>query len=227
LAAGAAVIVLLFGPPGCGKGTQSRYIVERLGIPAISTGEMLRAACASGSDAGRAVAPVLAGGGLAGDDLVNRIVAERLSEPDCRRGFLLDGYPRTLPQGAFLNGFCQERGLPAPKVLHLDVPSSVLVERLRARRQCPACLRIYNLKTQPPSGDGVCDDDGQPLLSRKDDREETVIERFRTYERLTGPLIEFYRSGDYHRFDGAREPGHIWKDIRACLEGPAAFAQRA
>jgi adenylate kinase len=221
------VIVLLFGPPGCGKGTQSRYIVEHLHIPAISTGEMLRAACQSGSPMGRAVVAILAKGGLVGDDIVNQIVVERLSQPDCANGFLLDGYPRTLAQGIFLTEFFQQRGLPEPRVVHLDVPSCVLVERLCSRRQCPKCCRIYNVKTQPPKVEGLCDDDGEALITRKDDREETVLERFRTYDQLTGPLIEFYQGGDYHRIDGTRMPDQIWVDIRELLQPLLASAHIA
>ena len=221
------MIVLLFGPPGCGKGTQSRYIVEHLQIPAISTGEMLRAACQSGSPIGRAVVAILAKGALVGDDIVNQIVIERLSQSDCANGFLLDGYPRTLAQGVFLHEFFQQRGLPEPKIIHLDVPSSVLVDRLCARRQCPKCLHIYNVKTQPPKVDGVCDCDGETLMTRKDDCEETVMERFRTYERLTGPLIGFYRNGDYHRVDGTRAPDRIWPEIREMLHPALASVEHA
>jgi adenylate kinase len=212
------VIVLLFGPPGCGKGTQSRYIVEHLQIPAISTGEMLRAACQSGSPIGRAVVAILAKGALVGDDIVNQIVIERLGQPDCAGGFLLDGYPRTLAQGVFLHDFFRQRGLPEPKIVHLDVPSSVLVDRLCSRRQCPKCLRIYNVKTQPPRVQGVCNGDGEALITRKDDCEETVQERFRTYEQLTGPLIDFYRNGDYHRVDGTGGPDQIWLEVREMLQ---------
>jgi adenylate kinase len=221
------VIILLFGPPGCGKGTQSRYIVEKLGVPAISTGEMLRAACRSGSATGRAVVAILAKGALVGDDVVNQIVAERLSQPDCAGGFLLDGYPRTLAQGIFLDRFFRQNGMPQPKVVHLDVPSAVLVERLCSRRQCPRCLRIYNVRTQPPRVQGLCDDDGETLIRRKDDAEETVLERFRTYEELTGPLIGFYRGGDYHRIDGTRAPGEIRAEIVEMLEPELADAAKA
>ena len=221
------MIVLLFGPPGCGKGTQSRYIVEHLRIPAISTGEMLRAACQSGSPLGRAVVAILAKGGLVGDDIVNQIVAERLGEPDCANGFLLDGYPRTLAQGKFLQQLFRERGLPEPKIVHLDVLPSVLVDRLCSRRQCPKCLRLYNVKTQPPRVDGVCDSDGEALITRKDDCEETVRERFRTYEQLTGPLIEFYKSGDYVRIDGTSVPDQIWREIRGALEPAMASMEKA
>lgn len=219
-------MIILFGPPGCGKGTQSRYIVEKVGVPAISTGEMLRAACKSGTPIGRKVAGILAQGGLVSDETVNEMVVDRLSQPDCAGGFLLDGYPRTLAQGVFLKAFFDERGLPEPKVIHLDVPSDVLVSRLCSRRQCPKCLRIYNILTQPPKVEGRCDLDGEALMRRKDDSEETVLERFRTYEQLTGPLIDFYRNGDYHRIDGTRSPDEIWQDI-AVLLVPAYAEARA
>jgi adenylate kinase len=188
---------------------------------------MLRAACQSGSPVGRAVVAILAKGGLVSDDVVNQIVVERLSRQDCAHGFLLDGYPRTLAQGIFLHEFFQQAVLPEPKIIHLDVPSSVLVNRLCSRRQCPKCLRIYNVKTQPPNVEGICDCDGETLITRKDDCKETVLERFRTYERLTGPLIDFYRRGDYHRVDGTGAPDQIWRAIRELLQPVFATVENA
>src|ERR1035437_3592112 len=135
------VILLLFGPPGCGKGTQAEYLAERLHIPAISTGEMFRAECKAGTELGKAACSILSSGGLVSDELVNGIVANRIARADCRDGFLLDGYPRTVPQAIHLSGVLRERGLPEPVVIHLDVADEALVTRLTARRQCPQCLR--------------------------------------------------------------------------------------
>ncbi len=144
------MILLLFGPPGCGKGTQAVYLAERFHIPAISTGEMFRAECKAGTELGKAACSILASGGLVGDDLVNGIVANRIARDDCKEGFLLDGYPRTVPQAIHFSALLRERGLPLPVVIHLDVPDEALVTRLTARRQCPECKQIYNALLQPP-----------------------------------------------------------------------------
>jgi adenylate kinase len=211
------VIVLLFGPPGCGKGTQSAFIAESLRVPAISTGEMFRAESASGSELGKLVSSIMASGGLVSDDVVNQVVASRLSKPDCQRGFLLDGYPRTVAQAQFLTGLLNQRGLPAPVVIHIDVPDEVLVARLTARRQCPQCGRIYNLLHQPPKTEGKCDADGATLVRRKDDCETVIRERLAAYQKLSSPLIDYYRNGEYHRIDGNRNPADIAKEIEAAL----------
>jgi adenylate kinase len=200
------LILLLFGPPGCGKGTQASFLSEIFRIPAISTGEMFRAECKAGTGLGKLACSILAKGGLVGDDLVNGIVANRIDRPDCARGFLLDGYPRTLQQAMEFATMLRKRKLPDPIVIHLDVPESALVGRLTARRQCPKCLRIYNLLSQPPHTPGVCDDDSTALLTREDDREEVIRQRLRAYEDLTGPILKWYGSAMVHRIDGGLSP---------------------
>ncbi len=211
------MIVLMFGPPGSGKGTQAKFISESLKIPAISTGEMFRAEAASGSELGKLVSSIMSSGGLVSDEIVNQVVASRVTKPDCQAGFLLDGYPRTLAQAEFLTAFLKEKGFPAPVVIHIDVPDEVLVVRLTARRQCPRCGRIYNLLHQPPKQEGRCDDDGATLVSRRDDSEEVIRERLVNYHTLSRPLIDFYRLGAYHRVDGDRAPSAITKDIEGLL----------
>jgi adenylate kinase len=208
---------LLFGPPGSGKGTQSPLITKTLHIPAISTGEMLRDECRAGTPLGQEVAKVLAAGHLVGDDLVNQMLVRRLEQPDTRNGFLLDGYPRTVQQALFLDKLLKEKGLPTPTVIHLATPSSVIVERLAARRQCPKCKRIYNLLFQPPKNRGVCDDDGTPLIRRKDDTPEVIEERLMEYNRLTAPVIAHYSHKDYHRLQADRPPAEITRDVQAIL----------
>ena len=188
------MVVLLFGPPGCGKGTQSAFLTERLQIPAISTGEMFRAECQAGTELGRTASAILAAGGLVSDDIVNRMVANRINRKDCARGFLLDGYPRTVPQAKWFTRLLGDRGLPQPLIIHLDVPDSVLVARLTARRQCPQCQRIYNLLSQPPLTENRCDGDGAALVTREDDRESVIRERLDQYEVQTRPLLEFFRT---------------------------------
>lgn len=206
------MILLLFGPPGCGKGTQAAYLADRFHIPAISTGEMFRAECKAGTDLGKAACSILSRGGLVGDELVEGIVANRIARPDCENGFLLDGYPRTVPQAIYFSALLRERGLPKPVVIHLDVPDEALVTRLTARRQCPQCLHIYNALLQPPRNAGVCDRDGVALITREDDREDVVRQRLRAYDELTGPILKWFGPSMVHSVDGTRPPdevGHI------------------
>ena len=198
------MILLLFGPPGCGKGTQAVYLAERFHIPAISTGEMFRAECKAGTELGKAACSILSRGGLVSDDLVNGIVANRIARPDCKEGFLLDGYPRTVPQAIWFSALLRDRGLPIPVVIHLDVPDEALVTRLTARRQCPQCKHIYNAVLQPPKVAGVCDVDGAALLTREDDREEVVRQRLRAYDELTGPILKWFGPSVVRSVDGTR-----------------------
>lgn len=213
------MVLLLFGPPGSGKGTQSRLIANWLGIPAISTGDMLRAEIQAGTALGRSAQSIMASGGLVGDDLVNEMLAQRVCQPDCRHGFLLDGYPRKVEQAEFLNRLIEARRLPKPIILHLDVPLDALVGRLTSRRQCPSCGRIYNLLHQPPKKPGICDDDGSSLITRRDDQEEVVKERLRTYVSLSRPVLAHYQdSENYHQIRGDRSPGYIFEEIMGILE---------
>ena len=211
------MVILLFGPPGSGKGTQSPQITALLKIPAISTGEMLRAECEAGSPLGKIASEVLAKGHLVSDDLVNQMLIVRLAKPDCRSGFLLDGYPRTVPQAIFLEAFLKENSFPPPTVIHLATPISVLVERISARRQCPKCGKIYNLLFQPPKKKGVCDLDGTSLIRRADDTVEIVRERLNSYEQLTAPVIAHFAGADYHPIPANRPPSEIFRDIEDIL----------
>ena len=212
------MIILLFGPPGCGKGTQGSFIAGRFGIPAISTGEMFRAESEAGTALGRMACKILSSGGLVGDEIVNPILAQRIAQPDCSQGFLLDGYPRTEPQARFLDCLLRRRGLDPPLVIHLDVPAEAVVTRLCARRQCPACKHIYNLLSQPPLKPGVCDLDGAALISREDDREEVIRERLKAYEERTGPVIRFYSAAQHQRVDGTLAPEEVSRRIETLLD---------
>jgi adenylate kinase len=213
------LVILLFGPPGCGKGTQSPLISKLLNIPAISTGEMLRGEVEAGTPLGLLAKEILAAGQLVKDEMVNEMLVNRISRPDCRNGFLLDGYPRTLPQAEFLDGKLAELGFPPPTVFHLATPQSVLIERISSRRQCPQCGRIYNLLFKPPKRPGVCDDDGTKLVRRSDDNVDVVRARLESYERLTAPIMLHYAGGDYHSLSANRPPGEIFRDIEAVLWG--------
>ncbi len=216
------VIILLFGPPGCGKGTQAAFLVERLRIPAISTGEMFRAECKSGSRLGRRARAILARGGLIGDEIVNAMVAGRIAEDDCIGGFLLDGYPRTVEQARFFTRLLDRRGLPDPMVIHLDVPDAALVTRVTARRQCPQCLRIYNLISQPPLVEGVCDGEGAELITRDDDCEATVVQRLRAYYGQTDPVLEWFGGTLLRRVDGSRPAADVAAEIERLVFRPVA-----
>jgi len=211
------MVILMFGPPGCGKGTQAAFIASRYGIPAISTGEIFRAELKAGTPLGRQASSIMAQGGLVGDDIVNQMVASRIRQSDCSAGFLLDGYPRTAAQAGFLGNALRDNGFPQPTVIHLEVPANVLVRRVASRRQCPQCSRIYNLLSQPPQVHGKCDADGADLIRREDDREEVIQERLRAYQEQTGPVIAHYRDGNYHLLDGDREPAEVQLAIENLL----------
>jgi adenylate kinase len=207
------LILLLFGPPGCGKGTQAAKLAQRFGIPAISTGEMFRAECQTGSELGRKVSEVIRQGHLVPDDIVDAMVASRTARPDCVRGFLLDGYPRTVSQARSLSALLSQRKMPEPVVIYLDVSESRLVERLTARRQCPECRRIYNVITQPPKVEGLCNEDRAPLITRDDDCECVIRRRLQAYAEETGPVLKWYGTGCVHRIDADCPPDVVSKAI--------------
>ena len=206
-------ILLLLGPPGCGKGTQAERLARYFHIPAISTGEMIRAEIKGGTELGKIAAGVTITGGLLSDDLVNKIVRSRLSQPDCRPGFLLDGYPRTVQQAVFLSSLLHDLGCPAPTVVHIDVPLDLLVARTCNRRSCPQCGAIYNLLSHPPAEPGLCDACRTPLQQRADDCEETVLNRLRSYERSTAPVIRHYQGDGYIRVPGEGAPDQVFDAI--------------
>ena len=216
------MIILLFGPPGCGKGTQAAFLVERLQIPSISTGEMFRAECKSGSRLGRRVHDILARGGLIGDEIVNAMVAGRIAQDDCGKGFLLDGFPRTVDQARFITRLLEQRGLSDPMVIHLDVPDELLITRLCARRQCPQCLRIYNLLSQPPAVEGVCDCDGATLLVRDDDCQVAIRQRLLAYRDQTGPVLQWFGESLVRRVDGSKSAEEVASEVERLLSQPMA-----
>jgi adenylate kinase len=188
-----------------------------LQIPAISTGEMLRAEVEAKTPLGLAAQEILAAGQLVGDQIVNEMLVGRISQPDCRNGFLLDGYPRTLPQAEFLDRKLAEMGYEPPTIFHLATPQSVLIERISSRRQCPTCGRIYNLLFKPPKKPGVCDVDGSKLVRRSDDSVEVVKARLQAYDKLTAPIMDHYATGDYHSIAANRPPAEIFRDIESVL----------
>lgn len=210
------MVLLLFGPPGCGKGTQSRLISDWLSIPAISTGDLLRTEIKAGSELGKAAQAAITAGALVSDDLVNQILRCRILQADCLQGFILDGYPRTVEQAEFLDAELEETSSGRPIVLHFDVPTDALIGRMTSRRFCPKCGRTYNILSVRPKSPGRCDDDGEPLMVRKDDREDVFRERLKAYNELTRPILAHY--SDYHQIRGDRSPAYIFEVLTGILE---------
>jgi len=197
--------ILLLGAPGVGKGTQAKALMAAWGIPQISTGDLLRANVSQGTALGRLAKTVLDRGELVSDELVNEMVAERLTHPDTSAGYILDGYPRTLGQAAWVDGHLNGKGPKALPVVavSIEVGYNQLLRRITGRRTCPVCKSIYNIYLQPPKVDELCDLDGTPLTRRSDDTEEVFGERMRAYEALTAPVVEHYRAlGRFERVDG-------------------------
>lgn len=184
--------VVLFGSPGSGKGTQASLLKNCLRVPHISTGDMLREHIREGNALGVKVATTMQAGALVRDEVVDHLVAGRLAQPDTQSGFILDGYPRTRTQAEHLCGWLDGRGI-REVVIHLIVDYNVIVTRLTGRRQCPRCGTLYNIVSNPPRVDGVCDLDGEALVIRDDDRESVIRERLAAYESQSRPLIEFFR----------------------------------
>jgi adenylate kinase len=180
--------LILLGPPGAGKGTQAKFITDRFGIPQISTGDMLRGAVKAGSPLGVAAKKVMDAGALVSDDIIIGLVKERLREPDCARGYLFDGFPRTIPQAEAM----KTADVPIDYVLEIDVDDTRIIERMSGRRAHLASGRTYHVKFNPPKVEGKDDVTGEPLVQRADDREETVRNRLEVYRRQTKPLVEYY-----------------------------------
>jgi adenylate kinase len=216
--------ILLIGAPGVGKGTQAKGIMAAWGIPQISTGDLLRDHRDRGTALGVQATQIMDQGKLVSDDLVNQMVAERLALPDTARGYILDGYPRTLAQAEWLDqrldhgGVADNpSGLPLIAV-SIQVSYTQLLRRITGRRNCPTCQRIYNVYLQPPKADTVCDLDGTPLVQRADDTETVFHERMRTYTALTAPVVEHYRaSSRFVEVDGEQPASDVMAGIMAAV----------
>jgi len=212
--------LILFGPPGAGKGTQAEFIVERHSIPQISTGDMLRSAVKAQTDLGIKAKSIMDSGGLVPDEVVLGIVRDRLSQADCKNGFVLDGFPRTIPQADALSLILTSLGISIDHVISLEIDNGEIVSRLSGRRTCPGCGKGYHVVNAAPKVESVCDVCGKELLQRDDDRVETVRNRLSVYEQQTSPLKSYYASaGLLRRVDAAGTIAEIQRQIEALLEG--------
>ena len=192
--------LILLGAPGAGKGTQAAFICQKYGIPQISTGDMLRAAVKAGTPLGLAAKKVMDSGALVGDDIIIGLVKERLAQPDCAKGFLFDGFPRTIPQADAMKA----AGVKLDYVLEIDVPFDAIVERMSGRRSHTSSGRTYHVKFNPPKVRGIDDVTGEPLIQRADDKEETVMKRLEVYAAQTRPLVDYY--ANWAKADPANAP---------------------
>jgi adenylate kinase len=219
--------VLLLGAPGVGKGTQAKALMAAYGIPQISTGDLLRANIANGTELGKAAKSLMDQGQLVPDDLVNRMVADRLTQPDTRRGYILDGFPRTINQAEWLDAQLGQDSRTLPVVaISIVVSYDQLLHRITGRRISPAG-RIYNIYSNPPAVSGHCDVDGSALIQRPDDSEAVFTERMKTFEAQTAPVIEHYRGqGRFKEIDGAHSVEQVTADIEDALKGLRQFTKR-
>ncbi len=203
------VKVVFLGAPGTGKGTQAKKLSEKLSLPHISTGDILRSAVKTGTELGLKAKAIMDRGDLVPDDVIVGIVKDRLAQPDCEKGFLLDGFPRTIAQAEGLDSLDSVNC-----VIQINVPDDALVKRLVLRRTCPSCGAMYHLEFHPPRVEGVCDKCGTALIQRDDDREEVVKSRFKVYLEKTEPLIDYYREkGVLHIVDGNRDVATVFSEI--------------
>lgn len=208
--------LILLGAPGAGKGTQAEILCQRLHIPTISTGNMIREALKSGTEMGLKAKAFIEAGQLVPDEVVIGIVRDRLQEDDCRNGFILDGFPRTIPQAEALD----RMGITIDRVVDINVPDEVITQRVSGRRVCPGCGNSYHIETKKPQTDGVCDRCGTTLVQRKDDEPQTVQERLRVYHEQTEPLRDYYAAaGKLLVVDGQQGIQEIAEQTLALLKG--------
>ncbi|RUO64956.1 Adenylate kinase [Pseudidiomarina planktonica] len=212
--------IILLGAPGAGKGTQAQFLMKTFGIPQISTGDMLRSAIKAGTELGLKAKQVMDAGKLVSDDIMIGLVKERIAEPDCQNGYLLDGFPRTIPQADAM----QEAGIEVDYVLEFDVPDDVIVERMAGRRVHPGSGRVYHVQHNPPKQEGKDDLTGEDLIVRDDDKEETVRKRLAVYHEQTEPLVKYYQNvadqgaTKYAKIDGTKSVDKVSKELGQLLQ---------
>ena len=208
--------LVLIGCPGAGKGTQAKMLSKKYGIAHISTGDLLREQIKKGTELGKKVSEIINAGGLVSDDIVSAMLAERIKDDDCKKGYILDGYPRNVSQAEGLDSIVGS----LDKVICYDVDDDVIVDRMSGRRSCPKCGKMYHVKYNPPKTEGVCDDCGETLIQRKDDNEQTVLNRLKVYHETTAPVIDFYdNKGILLRTSGVGDINDIFNNVTKALEG--------
>jgi len=220
--------IVLIGAPGGGKGTQAKMLIEKYGIPQVSTGDLLREAVAAGTPLGMRAKAAMDAGQLVSDDIVLGMIQERLSKPDAQKGFILDGFPRNIPQAEALDKMLDKLGKPLQSSILIDVDFDVLMQRLTGRRTCQSCGQMYNVHTNPPRVEGVCDKCGGTVVQRSDDNEATISNRLRVYEAQTAPLVDYYRKqGKLRTVQGIGEIKDIFNNITQILDSlPAGAAAK-
>ena len=211
--------LILLGPPGAGKGTQAKRLEQAHGLVQLATGDMLRAAVASGSELGRQVKAIMEAGRLVPDDVIVRMIADRIAQPDCSRGFILDGFPRTVPQAEALDAMLSEHGRGLDRVILMEVDEPALIERIAGRLTCRKCGASYHERFNPPAVDRVCDICGtHDLVHRADDRAEAVKTRLDAYRNQTAPILPYYRArGILRTVDGLADIDEVTRQIEAVL----------
>ncbi|WP_458700325.1 adenylate kinase [Sulfurospirillum sp. 1307] len=211
--------LMVFGAPGAGKGTQAKYLIEKYGIPQISTGDILRAAIADNTSMGLEAKKYMDEGKLVPDSTIIGIIKDRLSQDDCKKGFILDGFPRTLPQAKALDELMNELGIKLDKVISLDVPDELIVGRITGRRVCKDCGASFHVEFNPSKKENICDYCGGELIVRKDDNAETVKSRLEAYHAQTAPLFDFYKQkGVMVEIDGTKDVEEVTKDMFEAIE---------
>lgn len=216
-----SVVIILLGPPGSGKGTQAVEIAKDMKIPHISTGDLFRENIGNNTSLGMQAKAYMDQGKLVPDELVLNMLFDRVAKPDCAAGYLLDGFPRTIPQATALDTFLKDRSKVI--ALNLEVPDDVIVKRIEGRLTCKACGNIQHRDYSPPSKEGICDKCGSPLTQRSDDRREVVLERLKVYHEQTAPLISHYqKQGVLKSVNGNRDPKVVLKDLLAIIASETA-----
>jgi len=213
------VNLVFLGPPGAGKGTQSSYIINDYKVVQISTGDILRSAVKEGTELGKMAKKYMDEGKLVPDDVIIGIVRERLKQDDCKNGFILDGFPRTIPQAVSLDAMLKDDlNISLTHIISLEVDDNLIMERLTGRRTCKGCGKVYHIKYNPPKKEGVCDDCGGELYQRDDDKEETIAKRLKVYHEQTSALKDYYKnSGKLYVVDGVGEVDDIYRKIKEIL----------
>jgi len=210
--------IIMLGAPGAGKGTQAIKIAETYGIPHVSTGDIFRANIKAGTELGRKAKSFMDAGGLVPDDVTIGMLLDRIHEEDCKNGYVLDGFPRTIPQAESLTGALSKENGNVDYAVNIDVPDENIINRMNGRRACLNCGATYHVQYMPPKQEGICDTCGSKLVLRDDDRPETVSKRLRVYHEQTQPLIEYYKkAGILKEVDGTQDMNKVFEDIRTIL----------